>query len=574
MNETISLAELQRKVLGHEGLGFTEIRQSASWGNSKYVKDNGSFATEVNGKKDIYVGINPRATDKGTGKNGGICANDISFVTCLVIDIDPVRAKSEPSSDLQHTEACNIGRQMCADFPGAFAVSSGSGCHIYFPIEPIKVENVQALTKSIQTWMMNIKTKYGTNTQKIDHIFDLPRVIRCWGTHNTKSNRTCEPITEIKEGYRFNLPLSQVPETLPKDQTQEQASETEARFERLVLTSPALRAIVQGTATFESRSEANYAFIMHLAQAHFSRTEIKSLMDKNPLGKDREDDVDRILDKVKSNSGFDSYSLVHLGDRYKRSLDNRKMGLRTGFNKLDEMISGLKAQKVYLFAARPTNGKTTLMTQMLDQLVSTEKQVALCFPTEVGAEPIIDKIICRRSQVNLKRFQNGTFIGQDRVKIDQAFESIKNLPLIIAEDFGLTVQKIEDKIRKVAPSVVAIDYINAMKYEKGGESNEIAYVTRKIKELAGDYDLPILLFAQLRRGDGKLDLSSLKGSGALEELCDVVSFLYEIGDKFDATNDGHGYCTKSVLDVMKSKYSATGPIDLKFYRSICEFKES
>lgn len=564
VSKASELAAIQRAVLGHEGLGLTEIRDIKR-GQSKYVRDTAGFCGAVQDKSDIYVGINPRAVEDGSGKS-------VSHVTCLVIDIDPVRGRGEPSTDVQHLEACEIGKRIVNDFPGSLAVSSGSGCHAYFPISPVQVVNPKALTNSVKAWTLAMKAKYETPTQKIDHIFDLPRVIRVWGTHNTKSNRTCQPITEIPAG-RFTVPLSQVDTLVPSHSTQNPA-EVDIRFERLLLTSAPLRAIVAGTATFESRSEADYSFIAQLAKAHFSQAEIAHLLPRNPLGKatDRSPesvskDVERVIDKLNSNAEIESYSLVHQGSRYKTGLQNRRMGLKTGLPMFDETISGLKPQKVYLTAARPTNGKTTIMTQWLDHLVSVEHQVALCFPTEVGAEPIIDKIVCSRSGVNLKKFQNGDFNSEEAERIAKTVEKIQGLPLVVVEDFGLTVEKIEAKMREVAPTVVAIDYINAMKFPNGGEPSEMAGAVRKIKELAGDYNVPVLLFAQLRRGDGKLDLSALKGTGSLEELCDVVSFLYGIGDRLD-------YPTKSILEVMKSKYSATGCIGLDFYRSTCQFKEN
>lgn len=558
-----TIQALQRKVLGHEGLGWTEIRD-VKRGKSKYVQSDREFTESVVGLKDIYVGINPRSTQDGKGESVG-------YVSCLVLDIDPNRAKGMASSDAQHKEATEIGLRIASDYPGTIAVSSGSGCHVYFPIEPVKVVDAKALTESLKVWTNFFQKKYETATQKIDNIYDLPRVIRVWGTHNTKSNRPCEPITPITE-KRFKVPLSQVPKEISTNTSQVEGSETETRFERLLSTSTVLRGMVDGTAKFESRSEADYAFVCQLARAHFNKAEIRALLPKNPLGKSHErsqdqlaKDIERILSKVEGDQ--ESYSLVNQSERYSKGLRNRKMGLKTGFAMFDEMVSGLKAQKVYLTAARPTSGKTTLMAQWLDHLASVEKQVCLCFPTEVGAEPIIDKIVSRRSKVSLKKFQNGDFKPEETEAVEKTIKTINGLPLVIVEDFGLTVEKIETKMKEVAPTVVAIDYINAMKFPNGGEPNEMAATVRKIKELAGDYNIPILLFAQLRRGDGKLELSALKGSGALEELCDVVSFLYNVGDKFD-------YPTKSVLDVMKSKYSATGPINLDFHRTNCEFKEN
>ncbi len=241
------------------------------------------------------------------------------------------------------------------------------------------------------------------------------------------------------------------------------------------------------------------------------------------------------------------------------------MGIRTGFDSLDEMISGLKKQKLYVLGARPNTGKTTLLTQVLTNLAEMNMS-CLFYPTEVGSEPIFDKIVSRKTGINLKKFQNGSFLESDYEKIDGIRAQIEKLPLIVVEDFATTLDVIDQGIKKYAPGVVCVDYFQALKWNDPDSVGEKADAVRRFKQLAGDHDVPILLASQLNRTDeGKPTLKSLKATGALEEFGDVVAFLFR--------DTALSYPVKATLSVQKSKYSAVGDIPMDFFSSVCEFKE-
>lgn len=553
---------LQRSILGHSGLGISEYR-IISKGVSEYVEEDKEISRvlEKYSNTDIYIGINPRSERGGT--------NDcVKYVTALVIDIDPTRERGTASTDEQHELALAVGQKIFDDFPGTYKVDSGSGCHVYFPIKPIHVVNPKTLYKSVKKWASAIRGKYEVEGVKIDSIFDLARLIRVWGSTNFKSNRPCTLTDAPNELKRFEFSFSQEEEINPANADLSQA---ELRFARLCVSNPVLNRIVVGEAKFDSRSEADYVFISELTRAHFTTDEIFALRCKNPSGR-KEDmkrgDVDRVAQKTRDNE-MATTSLIGGADTYLTSLKQRKMGLKTGFPTFDEMVSGLKPQKVIVLAARPNEGKTTLATQVIRNLAE-QGEMCLFFPTEVGAEPIYDKIVSSKTGINLKHFQNGDFTDEQYKEIVKTREYLSKLPLAIVEDFGLSVDKLESHIAKIRPRVFIVDYIQALKYETG-EANEIASAVRKIKELAGDYDCTAIICSQLlRETDGKnpFSLSRLKGSGAIEEFGDVIAFLHTpLEDKFL-------YPRPVSFVVTKSKYSAIGDVPLKFYTSTCRFEEA
>lgn len=559
----------QYDVLGHDGIGYTEIRDILN-SRSYFVETKEEFIKVLEPliNRDIYCGLQPRNTNRGR-------ACDISNITVLCVDIDPIRPKGEASTEEQHKSALDLGRRITESLKGTFAVSSGSGCHVYFPIRTIPVVSVPELTKSLAAWMDSIRSNYATEGLKIDSIHDLPRVIRIWGSFNTKSKRVCAPITEIPSG-RLDYAFEQTPKVEEKSQLV--LTDLEDRFERLRRNNSTLSNIADGTHANTDRSATDYVFIRILAEAGFTEEQIIQLKDKCVSGKlgleDRSSDIRRVYKKVledrtqgmsgdvlnlptQRNLGIDSKS-------YLSALRERRIGLLSGIEPLDRMVSGFRNQKLYIFAARPNEGKTTLATQILVNIAEQGK-TCLFFPTEVGAEPIYDKIVSNKTGINLKKFQNGTFSPEEFKLIDETVPKVKHLPIMIVEDFGLTVQKVEEGIKKYAPQVVCVDFFQALKWNDPESVGEKSGTVRKFKEMAGDYDIPFILMSQLNRNDGESNLKNLKGTGTLEELGDVITFIKTV-DKLAPPP------TPVDLVVMKSKYSATGLIKTVFYRNQCRFE--
>jgi KaiC/GvpD/RAD55 family RecA-like ATPase len=560
MTTTNELVAKQLEILGHEeGKEFTELRWDGftKSGFFKSVAEVQLAASKID--KDAYIGINPRLRVDGH-------ANSVGRLTCLVVDIDPIRGKDTASTDEQHQGAIGIGRRIIEDFSGGVLVSSGSGCHVYFPLVPIQVVDHNALGASLKKWCDEVKKLYGTKEYKVDSIWDLPRVIRLWGSYNTRSNRRCEPISGL-DTKRFQWSFSQ---EAAKPEPKVFSSYAEERFLNLCKVNAKLKGLVDGTTALPSPSEYDFAFISTLAKAHFSVDEIKSLFHYNAHGNKspKKGDVERVVGKVLEESQSSAFSLVHNSGSYFDGLKDRKMGARTGFEKLDSMLSGLKDGKMYIFAARPNQGKTTLCMQILTTLAE-DGMPCLMFPTEVGAEPLIDKIISRKTGINLTKFQNGTFTEKDVALIKDCRDYVSSLPLSIIEEFGIGVDGILAYIDKYAPKVVCLDYFQALKWNDPNSVGEKESAVHKLKKVIKDRNIIGLVMSQLKRVEngGKAALSELKGTGALEELGDVVGQMYRI--------DSIGkYPVDVDLTITKSKYSQTGNIQLQFFSSQCNFKEN
>lgn len=549
----------QFDVLLHSGHGFTEIRDvktGKQWFVDNAVEYEIIIHSYLEKRGDIYVGINPRKTKSGK-------TEDISFINCLVIDIDPIRPKDTPSSGQQLNQAIGLANRICLEYPTGIVISSGSGAHVYFPLVPI--EPSEEIQKRIEGWYHKLQTKYNTKELRIDSTFDLPRVMRVWGSWNSKSNRSCEPLKPLDRIIRVTLD-SLIP-TVELITPKIPLTDTELRFERLIKNNGTLQNIVNGKIVFTSRSESDYAFSKTLLQANFRPDEVATLLLRNPSGRlddksfnERVRDVERIQKKIGPSE------IKSLSENYFEELKTRKSGISTGFKTLDKRISGLKPGRLYVIAARPTDGKTTFLCQLAGNMAESGKKV-LFFPTEVGASSIYDKYISRKTGINLCKFQSGDFTDDEKRSIENTSKTVKDLSIFIAENFALKVSDIKQKAQELMPDVIIVDFLQSMSFPNGGEPRELSQAVVSIKSIGQELQIPIILASQLHRAaeGAKTSLTQLKGSGAIEEQGDDIMYLYTL-DRLVTPRPVN-------LDIMKSKYGEPGIIRLDFNSSVCEFKE-
>ncbi len=553
------LLDAQYTILAHGPEEYTQIRVFPKvWfckGREEFVKEGLKHLTE-----DAYVGVQARSR----------LAGDISAIDnlrTLCVDVDPVRPKDTGSTDEQHAAAIEQANRIAKEVGNGYVVSSGSGAHVYFPIETVKVEDRDALSASLKEWNDQIKAKYSTKDIKIDNIWDLPRVIRLWGSTNSRSKRVCGPVTPLSEVVRSPKSFPQTPKA-KKHVPEIITDELTQKFNRLCRANKRLKEISEGTISFQSPSEADYEFVALLCRSQFTVDEVKALWEYNHGGnkEPKKGDVERIFGKVEETKDQKAYSLANNSSSYFDTLSFRRMGIRSGFNTLDEMISGFKEGKIYILAARPGTGKTTFGMQILSNMAE-QGIPCLMFPTEVGAEPLIDKILSRKCGVELKKFQNGTFTKTDLEKIEEMRGYISNLPLTIYDDFGLDIDAYEKQIDKYAPKVVCLDYFQALSWKDASSLGEKEDTVRRIKKITKDRNIITICMSQLNRAStGKAAMAELKGTSALEELADVIAQVYK-------SDKGHGYPTKTDMIITKSKYSAAGPIYFDFFNTTANFAE-
>lgn len=573
----------QLELLGHSLVGGkTEIRLikegvvTSRFYEPMNVPDE---KTLVDVGNNIYIGINPRKITSGK-------AEDISHLTCIVFDIDPVRAKGDIVSESRMLEACEIGEQLAKDFTESYVgseahvYSSGSGCHVYIPIKPIEIKDYKAFTESYRLWYKGIVDAYSTPEFKLDMIHDLPRVIRREGSVNQKNGRVCGHRISYgisNPGVRFDASdLFGVGHGSESSPTRKETvcsagpltSSLDSRFTNVVKYEPTLQACINKTATYPSRSESDYAFIGKLVEAGFDKDEVKILARKNPLGRGveiKDSDVERIVEKF-VNNGIKVKATTTYVDKYLASLKTRKLGMATGFENLDRMTGGQRPGEITIIAGRPSDGKSTLTTQIAYNMAINGKKV-LIFPTELSAAVVYDKIMSLLTGVEPIKFRDGSFLPNDIKEIEASKSDLEALPLYIVEDFSLTAKELEKRVNQIKPDVVILDYIQAMAYPEGGSPKEISANIASIAKCAGESGIPFVVASQLSRPSevSALSMNHLKGSGALEEKASNIIALVTL-DKIMSPRpvDAH---------ILKARYGETGKVEMSFDAAKCRFAE-
>lgn len=253
------------------------------------------------------------------------------------------------------------------------------------------------------------------------------------------------------------------------------------------------------------------------------------------------------------------------------TLKGTDYSLYTGITDLDNMMCGLHKQELTIIGARPGVGKTTLALQIAEHIA--QKGIVTAFISlEMSDFQIIQKMLTKKTKVKSYKMRLGTLEEQDLEKIGIASAEIAKLPLHLVTN-ARTIQHIENIARKLKNKnnlgLLVIDYIQLIK-NKGKFNNreqEVADITRTLKLLSLELDIPILGLCQLNRNASKNEptLADLRESGSIEQDADNVLFLYQ-------ENESEENIVNITLKIAKQRAGETGKMYLKFNKANSEFK--
>ena len=255
-------------------------------------------------------------------------------------------------------------------------------------------------------------------------------------------------------------------------------------------------------------------------------------------------------------------------------------GIPAGFEELDRLTSGWQDSDLIILAARPSMGKSTLALNLAENAaIDFNKKVAF-FSLEMSASQLCKKSIASRSGVDLNKLRRGEVDSGGWDKINSSIDSVGKAGIFIDDQAGITVFEITTKLRRLKHdhpelSLVFIDYLQLI---GGGDpllknqnrEQQISYISRSLKGLAKELDLPIIALSQLSRGvesrsDKKPVLSDLRDSGAIEQDADLVIFIYRPA-YYDILQDANGndISTKALISISKHRNGSTGDVYLEF----------
>ena len=254
-------------------------------------------------------------------------------------------------------------------------------------------------------------------------------------------------------------------------------------------------------------------------------------------------------------------------------------GLPTGFRDLDRNLAGLHPSNLLIVAARPGMGKSALALNIAQNAAIDDHPVAI-FTLEMSREEVVSRMLCASGRIDSQRLRSGQLGESDFTKLSNAASILYKKPIFVDDSPGLTVTEIRAKCRRMARrpglSLVVVDYLQLM--QGSGQENrqqEIAAISRSLKNLARELEVPVIALSQLNRSmeqreDKRPRLSDLRESGSLEQDADVVMFIYRHEYYHPEAQE-----TKGIAEVAVAKHrqGATGRVDMTFLPEFTLFSD-
>ena len=263
-------------------------------------------------------------------------------------------------------------------------------------------------------------------------------------------------------------------------------------------------------------------------------------------------------------------------------------GISTGYKRLDELTSGWQNSDLVIIAGRPAMGKTAFALSMAKNIAADQKIPMAFFSLEMSGVQLVNRLIANNCEIEGMKILNGSLNEEEWERFDKHIQHLIDAPLYIDDTPGLSVFELRTKamrlVREHKIKLVMVDYLqlmnaNGMRFNNRQE--EVSTISRSLKILAKELDIPVLALSQLNRGlesrtgaDGKRPmLSDLRESGAIEQDADMVIFVHR-PEKFGLTQgpNGEDYLGKAEIIIAKHRKGATDTVLLNFKGEYTRFE--
>jgi replicative DNA helicase len=294
---------------------------------------------------------------------------------------------------------------------------------------------------------------------------------------------------------------------------------------------------------------------------------------------------ERKIFELTNRKSFRDYALIRdvlvdafmqLENLYKNK--GKVTGVPTGYIDLDNMTSGLQKSDFIIIAARPSMGKTAFALNVVQNASIKYKVPSIIFSLEMSKEQLVQRIICSEALIDSHRLRNGNLEDDDWTRLMDSMKPISQAPVYIDDSPGITVAEMRTKCRRLKAEknlgLIMIDYLQLMQSsgKRENRQQEISEISRSLKGLARELNVPVIAMAQLSRAPDQRQehrpmLSDLRESGSLEQDADIVSFLYR--DEYyhpDTEKKNIGE-----LIIAKHRNGATGTVELVWLGQFTKF---
>jgi len=248
-------------------------------------------------------------------------------------------------------------------------------------------------------------------------------------------------------------------------------------------------------------------------------------------------------------------------------------GVPTGFDKLDELTSGLQPSDLIIVAGRPSMGKTALALNIAQHAAIHDGVSSAIFSLEMAKEQLALRMLCSEAKVDAHRLRGGFLSDSDWPKLTRAAGSLSEAPIFIDDTPGITVLEMRAKARRLKAEnrlgLVIVDYLQLMRGRSDAETREqeISDISRSLKSLAKELTVPVIGLSQLNRrveerGDKRPQLADLRESGAIEQDADVIIFIYR--DEIYNRSEDNPHRGKAEIIIGKQRNGPTDRFELAF----------
>ena len=300
-----------------------------------------------------------------------------------------------------------------------------------------------------------------------------------------------------------------------------------------------------------------------------------------------ENEVFHLTNEIKTQKMFSSAQLLNdiFSDLKDKFLNPKIPGLISGFSSLDLLTQGFQKSDLIIIAGRPSMGKTSLSLNITLNIIKNSKLPVLFFSLEMSKEQLMYRLLSIEANINQTILKSGKLSQNDWYKLNKVIKIISKLPLFMDDNPNLSTQDIRSKIKTILSEqtqigLVIIDYLQLMQSSELKNENrvqELSQITRYLKNLAREFNIPIIALSQLSRSvenriDQKPILSDLRESGSIEQDSDLVLMLSRL--KSNNSNYNNENISSFIeLIIAKHRNGPTGTIKLKFNKERMLFSD-
>jgi replicative DNA helicase len=335
-----------------------------------------------------------------------------------------------------------------------------------------------------------------------------------------------------------------------------------------------------------------------VAQKYIQRELIRVSSDIQERAFDEGTDVDDLLDYSEREllniaEGHIKKETIKLNNLIKTALEQIEeagkredslSGVPSGFTRLDRLTSGWQKSDLVILAARPSMGKTAFVLSMARNMAVDHSRPVAFFSLEMSSIQLVNRLIIAETQLPSDKIRTGRLENYEWEQLEYKIKDLEKAPIYVDDTPAISIFEFRAKCRRLKQKydiqAVVIDYLQLMTGSKdsGSREQEVSNISRSLKSVAKELDIPIIALSQLNRsvemrsGNKRPQLSDLRESGAIEQDADLVLFIHR-PEYYGMDVDEEGNSLKGVAEIIVAKHrnGPTGDVHLKFVREFAKF---